>query len=115
MTGAGQLRERLTFQSPTPEVDAYGGTTEGWTDEFTVPARLWPQRGGESIQADRLSGRQTFVLQVWSDEDTRTIEPQWRAVDANDTSRIFQVKSPPIHMDERRMFLDMLVEQGVAG
>lgn len=102
------------FQSPTPVDDGHGNYTSGWSDEFTVSARIMPLRGGEQVMASRLSGTQPVVIQVRSSSQTRTISTDWQAVDARDASRVFQIKAPPANMDEKNAFLDILAEQGVA-
>lgn len=111
---AGQLRERLTFQSPTALSDDYGNTTSGWTDEFTVAARLQPKVGGEQVLAARLQGRQVYLIHVRSSAQTREIIPDWQAVDARDATRVFQIKSPSRNMDEKGQWLEMDAEIGVA-
>lgn len=110
---AGQLRERLTFQSPTPQEDEYGNETEGWTDEFTVWARLQPKVGGEQVLAARLSGRQVYLIHVRISDETRQIQPDWQAVHAFD-GRVFQIKSPSRNMDEKGHWYEIDAELGVA-
>lgn len=111
---AGQLRERLLFQSPTPVEDDYGNYTQGWTDEFTVWARLQPKVGGETVLQARLAGRQVYLIHVRDSSDARRIQPEWQAVDARDTSRVFQIKSPSRNMDEKGAYLEIDAEFGVA-
>lgn len=113
MPRSGELRERLTFQSPSAFDDGYGNTVEGWQDEFTVWARLQPKVGGETVLAARLSGRQVYLIHVRSSAQARAIAPDWRAVDVHD-GRVFQVKSPTRNMDEKNAFLEMDAELGVA-
>lgn len=113
MPDPGALRERLTFQSPTPFDDEMGNLTEGWSDEFTVWARLQPRVGGESVLAARLTGTQVYLIHVRSSTDTLRISSDWRAVHAND-GRVFQIKSPSRNMDEKRAYLEMDAQLGVA-
>jgi head-tail adaptor len=110
----GQLRERLTFQSPSPVDDGMGNYTEGWSDEFTVWARLQPRVGGETVLAARLAGRQVYMIVVRQSSDTLRIQPDWQAVDARDTSRVFQIKSPSRNVDEKNAYLEIDAEYGVA-
>lgn len=111
---AGQLRERLTFQSPSPQDDGMGNYVEGWTTEFTCWARLQPRVGGETVLAARLQGRAVYLITVREFSDTRRIQPEWQAVDARDATRVFQIKSPSRNVDEKGAYLEIDAEFGVA-
>lgn len=113
MPGAGELRERLRFESPTSAADDYGNTTEGWTSELVVSASIQPIKGGESVMAARLSGTQPVVIRVRRSSDTLEIGTDWRAVDTR-SGAVYAIKSPPADMDRRRQYLDILAESGVA-
>lgn len=113
MPRAGELRERLTFQSPASVEDGLGNYTEGWSDEFSVYARVQPKVGGEAVLAARLAGRQTYLIHVRSSADTKRISPDWQATDARDATRVFQIKSPSRNMDEKGHYLEMDAEIGV--
>lgn len=110
--GAGQLREKLTFQSPSEADDGYGNTVEDWTEEFAVWARLQPRVGGEQVLAARLAGRAIYIIVVHDSTETRTIQPEWQAV--HDDGRVFQIKSPWRNIDEKGLYLEFDAEQGVA-
>lgn len=110
--GAGKLREKLTFQSPTAADDGYGNTTEGFATEFSEWARLQPKVGGEAVLAARLAGRQVYLIHVHSTSETRTIAPDWQAVHSD--GRVFQIKSPIRNMDEKGLMLEIDAELGVA-
>lgn len=110
---SGALRERLLFQSLHSVSDGYGNETEGWDDEKAVWAEIKPLRGGEQVLAQRLSGVQPVVIRVRSSAFTRSIQPDWRAVNVN-VGTVYQVKAPPADMDGKRTYLDILAEQGVA-
>jgi SPP1 family predicted phage head-tail adaptor len=111
----GKLRERLRFESPTSVSDGLGGTTQGWSDEFSVAARAQPRVGGEVVLAERLHGRQAYLIYVRSSSQTRQIEPDWRAVDTRDETLVYQIKSPSRNMDEKGAYLEMDAMIGVAG
>lgn len=112
MPGAGSLRERVRFESPTPQDDDYGNSVEGWTDEFTVAAQIKPLKGGENVMAARLGGVQPVVIIVRSSSQTRQISTDWRVVDAR-KGTVFNVRSIA-NMDERNRFLDIIAQAGVA-
>lgn len=111
--GAGQLKARLQFQSPKAASDGYGNEEEGWQEEQEVSAQIIPLKGGEQVLAQRLSGTQPVVIRVRSSSFTRGIGADWRAVDVH-SDAIYQVKAPPADMDQKRQYLDILAEQGVA-
>jgi head-tail adaptor len=48
---AGNLRERVTFQTKTEVSDGISaGGTETWTDTLTgVPAAIWPLKGDQAM------------------------------------------------------------------
>lgn len=110
--GAGELRERLLFQSPAAADDGLGNYTEGWQDEFTIWARLQPRVGGETILASRLAGRQVYLIRVRYSAEALRIVPDWQAVHGD--GRAFQIKSPVRNVDEKKAYLEMDAEFGVA-
>ncbi len=114
MSGAGDLRERLKFQSLSAGSDGYGNENANtWHDEFTVSARVQFLKGGESIMAARLSGTQPCIIQVRQSPETLLIQADWQAVDVV-SGKIYQIKAPPANMDEKNDRLDILAEMGVA-
>lgn len=111
---SGGLKQKLSFQHRTFGDDGYGNEVPGpWVSAFTEYAELMPLRGGEAIMAARLQGTQTFVLRVRSFEASRSVTPEWRAVDARNSERVFNIKSIA-DAEQNNRWLDMLVEQGVA-
>lgn len=112
MTEAGQLRERVTFQRRTASKDGYGNSVAGWQDQFTTAAELRPRLGGEAVLQERLAGRQPYLLTVRHFSQTAMVTPEWRAVDARNTNRVFNIRSVS-NPDMRRQFLEFLVEEGV--
>lgn len=83
-TGAGDLRHRVRFDKKVEASDSGGGILSAWssigTGSFIRWADIRPQRGGEGVQAQRLTGTQPALIFVRSDTNTRTIDPSWRAV-----------------------------------
>lgn len=110
MPRAGELRERLIFQSPAPLDDGYGNQEQGWQDEFTAWARLQPKVGGETVLAARLTGRQIYLVHLRSSGNTRRVAPEWQAVHVKN-GRVFQIKSPSRNMDEKGDWLEMDAEE----
>lgn len=112
MPSAGDLRERLTFESPISVDDGMGNRTEGFAPAFACQARVQPRVGGETALAARLGGTQLYVIHVWRSAETLSIGTDWRATHAD--GRTFQIKSPVRNMDEKGQFLEMDAETGVA-
>lgn len=109
---AGQLRERVTFAvRGTGADDGYGNTLGAWSDQFTVSARVKPLRGGETVLADRLAGRQPVVITVRRSDSTATITPDWRAEDAR-SGTVYNIRA--VTPGERHDLIDLLAESGVA-
>ncbi|MBX5285178.1 head-tail adaptor protein [Rhizobium sp. NLR10a] len=112
--GAGRLRERLHFQRRQLVDDGFGNEQAGdWIIVFTTAAELKPLKGSEPVIASRLSGVQPFVIQIRSCSEARGVTTAWRAVDARNPSRIFNITSMA-NFDEKNAYLDLMAVQGVA-
>jgi len=109
---AGTLRDRVTFAQRSTVGDEYGNNEGDFVDQFTVAARVQYLRGGESVMADRLEGKQPVVLTIRMSAQAKRIETDWRATDARNEDRVFNVRS--ISPSERNDQLDILCETGVA-
>lgn len=120
--GAGQLRQRVTFQRRGEMSDGFGNEQVGaWTTQFSVAARLQPRLGGEEVVASRLAGVQPYILTVRSSLQTRSITTAWRAYDARagfnsagEPKRVFNIHSAA-NVDEVGAFIDFLVSEGRPG
>lgn len=112
---AGALRDRLSFQKRTAGDDGMGGQGAfgPYKPQFTVWAHLHPLRGSEAVMADRLSGRQPYIVTVRQSSQTRQINSDWQAVDARDPNRVFAVTAPPTDPDGKRAWLEILMTEGV--
>ncbi|GHC61600.1 head-tail adaptor protein [Limoniibacter endophyticus] len=112
MSGAGSLRERVTFVELVSGDDGYGGTFEGWEDAFTDAARLAPKMGSEPVIAGRMQGIQPYTLTVRSNVNTRRVRPYWKARNHR-TGTTYEIKTI-VNIDERNAYLEMLVVEGEA-
>jgi len=114
---AGRMRELLHFQrqGATPEGEPdYGSPQAGdWETVFTAPAELVPMRGGEPVQAARLIGVQPYTVRIRSSTASRQVTPAWRAVDARNPARVFNIRTVT-NPDQKGAWLDLLVDDGVA-
>ena len=109
------LRHRVTFAMPDTTGDEYGNASTGWLDQFTVQAAITPRLGGETIQAERLAGRQPVVIRVRKSPDTVLITTDWRATDQDGKAYNIRTAIDPNLSDAQHGFyIDMLAETGVA-
>jgi hypothetical protein len=92
-----ELRERVRIERRSPSGENIGGVVrEAWDQVVSDRrVRLLPQRGGESVIADRLSGLSVWIMDVPADTAIRTIGDGagMRVVDARNTARVFSIKS----------------------
>lgn len=111
--GAGAMRESLTFQVKVTSPDEYGNEQTEWATQFTDAAELIPLKGGEPVIGARLTGTQPFVIRIRSHTKSRLVTTAYRAIDARNPSRIFNITSVA-NMDQKNAYLDMMATQGVA-
>ena len=103
--------ETVAFESPAAVSDEYGRTESGWTAEFTCRAHFLYLRGGETVQAARLEGRQPIVATIRSHDLARQVTPGWRMIDTQ-RSVTYNVRSV-VPTDDRR-HVEVTAESGVA-
>lgn len=102
---AGQLRDVLIFEARSQVSDEYGNEVTGpWTEQFRVAARVTASPGRETVTAQRLQGINPVDVWVRWSEQTKTIQTEWRAVDARDPSRVFAILSVTDPEEYRRQF-----------
>lgn len=78
---AGALTERVAFDAPNGSTDAFGGTTESFTEHYACAAQWIYGKGDESVQAAREAGRKSFKIKVRSCAKTRAITEDYRMRD----------------------------------
>lgn len=108
---AGNLDQRWQFQKRTSTDDGYGNKLAAWAAQFTVWASREDLRGGETVMASRLEGRQPCLIRVRASSQSRTITPDWRAVNLA-TGEAVNVRTATQTPDRR--FMELLCEAGVA-
>ena len=93
---AGDLRNRVIIQNKSVTRDGYGAEVISWVTHATVWAAIEPLRGREWLE----------TRMVQADVDTRirirylsTVTPSMRVLWG---TRVFEIVSPPIHVQERR-------------
>lgn len=112
--GAGDLRDRIRFERLAPIEDGHGNVVDGWASVGTIrSAKLTPTRGGEQVQADRLTGDASFDLWVRSDSLTRSITTAHRVVNVR-TEATYGIRFGPHDMDGRGQWLLFQIQSGTA-
>lgn len=113
--GAGQLTQRLVFQSRASVSDDYGNEQAGFADAFTEPAQLVVAGlGNEAVAAARLEGRQPVTIRVRRNSRTVQIQADWRAVDARNPGIVYALTAAPVDREQKRQWLEMPAVIGAA-
>jgi len=109
-----KLNARIKFQRRSTVIDAFGNEEGGWVDLGVERfGELKPTRGGEDVQASRLTGKAMFDFWVRSDAGTRNVGTGDLAVDVR-TGRAFNVRFNE-DMTGQNGWRLMALESGVAG
>lgn len=109
MTATGKMTYLASFDAPVAASNGQGGTINAWAEQFTVWAAALFLRGGETVQAARLAGRQPVVVTVRRSAHTASIRLNWRM-------RISGVEYNirAIVPTDDRAFYEITAESGVA-
>jgi head-tail adaptor len=103
----------MHFQKRGEGEDEYGNPQTDFATIFTDFAELVPLRGGEGVQAARLTGRQPYIVRIRSCVASREVTPSWRAVDARNDRRVLNIRTVT-NPDQKNGWLELLVDDGVA-
>lgn len=98
------LRERLTLEAPVREADGGGGAVVTWAEVAVVWAAVAPRTGGETITADRTSGRVSHEITI---RFRAGVRPEMRF---RDGARMFDILAV-FDKDNTRRFLTCLAEE----
>lgn len=94
----GDMRERVTLQSPLRTGDGAGGSVVTWTEAATVWAKVEMPAGGEAALAERLEAQARLRLTLRHRDDVTTeMRASWRG-------RAFNIRALR-DKDGRRRFL----------
>ena len=122
MPQAGDLRYRVGFYTRngaagSPDVPDYGsGDDYSSTAAFTVWANIQPRLGGETVLANRLTGRNLVNITVRQSTNTDTVDTDWKAKNEG-SGEVFNIRSiidPHEGDPDHGMWWEMLCEKGVA-
>lgn len=110
MPGAGELKDKITFQSRGE--DANGDALGEWESQITVRAQLKWLRGSEAALSQRLEGRQPVAIVVRDSSQSRPITSAWRAVNARNADQVFNITA--VSPSPESGFIDVLATMGGA-
>jgi SPP1 family predicted phage head-tail adaptor len=110
MTSAN-LPELVAFDRPEETVDPYGGVVTTFAEAFRCNARFLWLRGGETVQAARLEGRQPVVVTIRQSALSGVVTTDWRMRDLR-RAKTYNIRG--IVPTDDRMFLELTCETGVA-
>lgn len=103
---AGNLRTRVTIQTPGQGIDEYGvPTQETWSDLATVWAEVKPITGRERWASDYTANIATTAVSMRYRDD---IQPNYRVLYGE---RVLRIAGPPINVDNRNRELVLTCEE----
>lgn len=108
---AGKLFELVAFDRPTETIDEYGGVATAFAEAYRCQAHFRYLRGGETVQARRLEGKQPVVMTIRQSALALTIANDWRVRDVR-RGDTYNVRA--IVPTEDRAYLELTCEKGVA-
>lgn len=105
------MHYRVAFDAPTTTDNGQGGTIQGWQERHCCAAAILFLRGGETVQAARLAGRQPAVVTVRVCAALADLATDWRVRDVR-SGAVYNVRAV-IRTDDRA-FYEVTCEGGVA-
>lgn len=111
----GQLRHRVTIQTPTLAVDAQGVRSETWSELATAWADIRPLSMGEAVAAGQTMGYVTHRMTMrrgapvvaYGAENSKQVRPKHRVTFGARTFEIQAVTDP----DGRGRWIEVLVRE----
>lgn len=106
---AGELRHRITIQSPSNIQNEYGeievNSDETWIDFATVRASITPISGKEFFAAETVNSEITHKIKI------RYIKGIASNMRVKFGDRYFDITSPPINFQEKNTELQLLCKE----
>lgn len=100
----GEMRERVTLQSPSRTPDGAGGANVAWTSGASVWAKVEERRGQERLAGERLAAEAAFALTI---RYRSGISTQMRVLWNTRVLNIVSLRDP----DGRKRFLELTCEE----
>lgn len=102
----GEMKHRITIETPTRSTDGIGGFTSTWATFASAWASITPVAAREDFHASRLEHRVTHKIMI---RYVASVTSNMRVVFG---SRTFQIKGIK-NLEERNRFLELKCEEGV--
>lgn len=103
------MHDQAIFERRSNVQDGFGNYIGEWVPAFTRWCSVNALRGGETVIASRLEGRQPAIVTVRSDPETDMIDPEMRATI---NGRAYNIREVP-RLTEDGLYLEFLAEAGV--
>jgi len=101
---AGDLRHRITIQTPSETSDGIGGMTTTWSTFKKIWAAIWPLRGAEYLAAMQITSEITHKIRI---RYLSGVTPKMRILFG---TRYFDIQSI-INPDERNIYLELMCRE----
>ncbi len=105
----GKLRHRIQVQTDTPSTDTTGQAVSSWGTTDTVWGEIKPLSGDELMVARQVTPQVTHEITLRH----RALVASQRLRDADDTSRVFNIKRVLNVGDRDKELRVLVVEEGV--
>jgi SPP1 family predicted phage head-tail adaptor len=102
-TTIGQMRTRITLESPSLATDAGGAQSETWSSQGSVWSKWINAHGAESLQDDALQSEKRATVTIRHRSDVTTA---WAVVKDGERYAILSID----HIQERQAFIEMQVQ-----
>ncbi|GAB5431287.1 MAG: hypothetical protein EpisKO_06570 [Epibacterium sp.] len=110
-----RLIERVAFDELVGGGDSFGGKDSEPIERFATRAKFTFLRGGEKVQAGRLSGTQAIVATVRKSASTAAIgtagTTKWQLRDVSNGTA-YNIRAVEPNRDRPRQYLDFICESG---
>lgn len=104
-----ELVDRLVFDAPSYDA---AGSQDGWTPSaYECRGKIRYLRGGETVQAARLDGKQPVVVTIRKSDDAEAIDTDWIMRDPRRDEK-YNIRA--VVPTEDRRWLEITAESGVA-
>jgi head-tail adaptor len=113
MARAGSLRDSVRFERRGPAGNVGGVVKASWSPLCgPFRAEIKPLRGGETIQAARMAGRDQVLMSLHGCRALAEVTSDDRVVDARDPTRTWNIVAPPTNPDGRGQWIEITAERG---
>ena len=107
------LRYKLEFQKRGMTDDGFGNEIAGpFETVFEQRSQMIARNGTETVMAARLQGVQPYTVRTRYSAQAAAVTADWQMVDARDPNRVFAIAAPPVNVDGKSQWIEILVKEG---